>query len=262
MDYALPALFTIFLWWFSTGLILLLVRLPLRTYGWSLAGMTLLAGLAYLTVAGTRDLTTVGAAYAAFTAAIVIWGWLEMTFLTGIVTGPARDEEAPAATGWRHAWHAAQAILYHELMLVAAGALLLSLVWESANQHAFWTFFALWVLRLSAKLNIFLGVPSFSDTMLPARLNHLRRYFTKAPMNLLFPLSVSIGAGAVALLIAAGLNAPPGGFVMTSMLLLATITGLGVIEHWFMVIRLPDSALWSWFLKTRESTAVTTGASG
>ncbi|MEO1017821.1 MAG: putative photosynthetic complex assembly protein PuhE [Pseudomonadota bacterium] len=262
MDYALPPLFTIFLWWFSTGLILLLVRLPRRTYGWSLAAMTFVAVFTLSLVTELRDTTTIASAYLSFTAGIVLWGWLEMTFLTGMVTGPTQPADAPRATGWRHVWHAVQAILYHELSLILIGVVLLALTWHSANQLAFWTFFALWMLRLSAKLNVFLGVPSFSDSMLPAHLDHLRRYFTKAPMNLLFPLSVSIGTGAVALLLNAGLHTSTDAFATSGMLLLAAIVALGVIEHWFMVLKLPDAALWNWFLKTREPPAVTTGVSG
>ena len=41
------------------------------------------------------------AAYAGFAAAIVIWGWHEMSFLMGAVAGPNRAECPPDATGWR-----------------------------------------------------------------------------------------------------------------------------------------------------------------
>jgi hypothetical protein len=37
-QYALPVLFALFLWWFSTGAILYLDGLPQRTFKWSMAG--------------------------------------------------------------------------------------------------------------------------------------------------------------------------------------------------------------------------------
>lgn len=88
----IAALAALFLWWFSTGAILVIVRLADRRGG--RAG--LLATLAGLPVLGlgiwgylvTLDATGVAAAYCGFLAALAIWGWIELAFLTGIVTGP------------------------------------------------------------------------------------------------------------------------------------------------------------------------------
>ena len=41
-DYAQPALFALFLWWFSTGVILYLDRRHPSTFKWSMAGATLI----------------------------------------------------------------------------------------------------------------------------------------------------------------------------------------------------------------------------
>jgi hypothetical protein len=37
-----------------------------------------------------------------------------------------------------------------------------------------------------------------------------------------------------------------------SLTLLATLTGLGVIEHWFLVMPLDVGQLWSWGLRSHE----------
>ena len=42
--YALPILYALFVWWFSTGLILYLDRLPRHTFRWSMLGATALSG--------------------------------------------------------------------------------------------------------------------------------------------------------------------------------------------------------------------------
>ncbi|HIP80391.1 MAG TPA: DUF3623 family protein, partial [Kiloniellaceae bacterium] len=44
--YVLPALAALLVWWLSTGVILMLQRLPERTYGWSFLGTSLLAAIA------------------------------------------------------------------------------------------------------------------------------------------------------------------------------------------------------------------------
>ena len=44
-DHILPVLYTLFLWWFSTGLIVWLDGLPRRTFRWSLIGATILAAI-------------------------------------------------------------------------------------------------------------------------------------------------------------------------------------------------------------------------
>jgi len=40
-QYLLPVLFTIFIWWFSTGAILWLGRLPRASFRWTMLGSTL-----------------------------------------------------------------------------------------------------------------------------------------------------------------------------------------------------------------------------
>ena len=60
-----------------------------------------------------------------------------------------------------------------------------------ANQVATWTFMVLWVMRLSAKLNVYLGVPNLTEEFLPAHLLYLKSFLARKPMNLLFPVSVT-----------------------------------------------------------------------
>ena len=45
---------------------------------------------------------------------------------------------------------------------------MVALTWGGANQVGTWTFLVLWVMRLSAKLNVFLGVPNLTERV-PAR---------------------------------------------------------------------------------------------
>jgi hypothetical protein len=55
-QYLFPALFTLFIWWFSTGVIMYLGRLPRWTFKWTFLKFTLLLGFALVCVFGQRDL--------------------------------------------------------------------------------------------------------------------------------------------------------------------------------------------------------------
>src|ERR1700750_2696386 len=84
--YGAPVLYAVLLWWFSTGLILLLDHAPRRTHPWSMAGATpLRAGALWAIRTGAGDTSATGA-YTAFTAALVVWGWQEMSYYMGFLS--------------------------------------------------------------------------------------------------------------------------------------------------------------------------------
>ncbi|MCU0758332.1 MAG: putative photosynthetic complex assembly protein PuhE [Steroidobacteraceae bacterium] len=243
--------YALFVWWFTTGLILLLDGRPRHTFRASLAGATLLMlGAAYVLV-DTRDDASASGAYLAFTAAVVVWGWIEMTFLMGFVTGPRRHACPAGCSGPAHFLHAIQAILWHELLIIGAATAIVAIAWDAANPVGAWTFLLLWGMRQSAKLNLFLGVPNLGEEYLPDHLRYLRSFFDRRPMNLLFPVSVTLGTLLAALLIGDARAAEPGSFEAISATLLAALTVLAVLEHWFLVLPLPVAALWSWGMRTR-----------
>ena len=61
-DHGLPVLYALFVWWFSTGLILYLDGLPRRTFRWSMLGATVLAWLGALRPGGERATTPASSA--------------------------------------------------------------------------------------------------------------------------------------------------------------------------------------------------------
>ena len=201
MSYGLPVLFVLFSWWFLTGAVLWLIGLPRTTVRWSMAGATLVALGALATLWQTAGDTSPAAAYTAFLAALLVWGWHEMSFLTGMVTGP-RTSEAPRHTRGRAGlWPAVETLLYHEAAILVTGLLLYAMLAGSPNEVGLWTFVILWVMRISAKLNVYLGVPNLTEEFLPAHLTYLKTYFCRRSMNLLFPLSVTLSTIATWLLI-------------------------------------------------------------
>jgi len=238
--------YTLFLWWFSTGAILWLDRRPRKTYPVSLfAGFGVaLAGL-YAATASMASATPTGA-LVAFTAAILIWGWHELSFLTGLIAGPRTSPCPPDAVGWRRFRLATSTLIYHEIALAVTAAAIVLITWGQPNQVGSGIFLVLFVSRLSAKLNLFLGVPNFSAEFFPDHLRYLTSYLRKRPMNALFPLSMLAGLAVVAGEAAIALDPGAAPFAVVGCSLMFALTALALIEHIFMVLPLPDTALWRW----------------
>ncbi len=251
-SYGLPVLATLLVWWFSTGAILYLNGLPRRTFAWSMAAASLLGALALYGLWAARDDASAGGAYLAFVCALGVWGWNEIGFLLGLVTGPRSEPCPEGATGLRRFVYATQTIIHHEILILVAAGAIAAVTWGGANDVGLWTYLILWAMRLSTKLNIFLGVPNVTVQFLPAHLAHLKSYFADRPMNLLFPFSVTAATVATVWLTVDLAAAPPGSFEATGLALLATLTALGLLEHWFLVIPLPFGELWSWGLASRS----------
>lgn len=251
LQHGLPALYAVLLWWVSTGLILHLVGLRRGTFGWSMAAATVLLAMALLGLHATRDGTGVASAYLGFTFALLAWGWIEIAFLTGRITGPRRIALSEDARGWPRLRAALAAILWHELAILALGAAVLAISWHADNLVGAWTFLVLWVMRTSAKINLFLGVRNLGEAFLPDHLRYLRSYFRRRPMNPLLPVSVVLSSAACLMVFAAAAAAEP--FGAAGLTLIGTLLALAVLEHLFMVLPIPPEALWRWGLRSRAT---------
>ena len=243
-----PLLATLLFWWGSTALILYLA-----TRG-GLGRRALLPGgvLAVLALTGmvlAREQATALGAFISFTCGLVLWGWIELSYLTGLITGPARwQRPCPSdATEGRRFLLGIGTSLYHELSVVASGSLLLWLCAGAENAVGAWTFTILWLMRWSAKLNLFLGVPRVNVEFFPPHLQFLETYMARRSLNLLFPVSVTAGTFAAALLLDHGFSAAAAVEQVTG-LTLGVLLALAVLEHWFMLLPIRDAELWSWAL--------------
>jgi len=249
-EHWLPVLYTLLLWWLSTGVILYLDGLPQRTFRWSFLGATAVLVASWLGLAATSSDTSASGAFVAFTCGLGVWAWNETAFLLGYVTGPRQQPCDQGCGGWSHFWHAIETILHHELTIAASALAVLALTWSAPNQLGLWTFLVLWWMRVSTKLNVFLGVPNLSEEFLPEHLRYLRHFFTRRPMNLLFPASVTVGTLVTAWLVGRAADPAAGAAGAVGYTFLATLMGLGVLEHWFLVLPLPSGRLWSWGLRS------------
>ncbi len=247
-----PILFTMFLWWFSTGVILYLDGLPRRTFRWSLAGASVVVAGALMGLAATAEQNSVWASYVAFSCAILVWGWVEMSFLMGLITGPRVTACPQTNNRWHKAWLAFEAIAYHELALLAGAMLIAVMTWDAPNQLGLWTYLVLWVARLSTKLNLFFGVRNLSEEFLPDHLKYMQSYFTRRPMNLLFPFSLILSSLVAVTLWRATIMAGVGPGETVALCFLATLATLAVVEHLFLVVPINFGALWNWAMASRR----------
>jgi len=247
----IAALIALFIWWFSTGIIMLAVRRADRRGG-AAHGMLVLAGVPLLAL-GVAGIITSQAGdsfygiYAGFLGALAVWGWIELAFLAGIITGPERRQCPPGLSGSARFYRAWNTLAHHEMLLTLGLLALVILSSGAENQIALWTYLVLYVARIAAKLNLFFGVPRINTEFIPARLDHLKSYFRRGPVTAAFPLAITFLSFALACFIERMMSAATP-LEQTQFTLLAALSALALLEHWLMVVPLPDAKLWRWML--------------
>ncbi len=249
LDYAPPVIFAALAWWLSTGAILFLIGLPRQTFRWTALGATALLALATMLVIGLREQTNVSAAYAGFAAGLMLWAWHEVMFLTGFITGTSRKDCPEGLTPFGRFRAGVAVVLHHELAIIAHAALIVALSWGAANQFAMWTFLILWGMRISAKLVVFTGAPNLADAFMPRHLDYMKTYFSRQRPGRVFMISVIMVTTLSVLLALTAFGHEPGSYESAGFLLLMAIVLLALIEHWVLVLPVPDPSLWEWAMK-------------
>lgn len=246
MEYIAPITFCVLLWWLSTGVVLRLDSLPPRAYRstvwvYAVVVVFVLAALMWL-----RTQTTQWSVYAAFSSALIFWGWLELLHYSGYLIGP-RTKRCPAnVSTWQRFLYALHAMLFHELAIVAGALVLFLMMGDAPNKVALYTYIVLWLMRISAELNVFFGVAYLPEQWLPDRLRYLMSYRGKRRVTLFFPLSV-LGAMMVCVWLFTRLpEFATDAFAHTSLMLVGSLLVLAVIEHWVLVLPIKWFSLWSW----------------
>ena len=243
--------YALFVWWFSTGLVLLMVLRKRRALQASLIGAALLFPVCLVVLAKSSGQANVAGVYTAFTAAIVLWGTQEVFFLTGFLTGPRPLPCPDDAKGFARVRYALGAILYHELALLGSGLAVLAATSGGVNPFGWLTFLVLYALRISAKLNLFLGVPVLNDSFLPESIAFVRSYFRRAPVNGFFPVSVLLAVIAACGFAAGAVDAEATSAIVAGYTLVCALLALAILEHLFMLVQLPLDRFWAWSTRGR-----------
>ena len=251
IDYLISGGYALFLWWFSTGLVLYLGGLAMHTFRPSLIAATVLLLLAVAGLFWSSSRQTPFAASLGFTSGLVIYAWQELSYYMGLVAGPRKISCPQDCGGWPHFGHAIQATLYHQLATLLGAVVVVLLCLEAPNRVGMWTYLLLWGMQLSAKLNVFLGVRNVNAEFLPTHMQYLRGFLKQRAMNLWFPFSIVLGTALTVWLTQLALRADTGGFAATGWTLLASLMALAVVEHWLLILPLSASAPWQWWLDQR-----------
>jgi putative photosynthetic complex assembly protein 2 len=102
-------------------------------------------------------------------------------------------------------------------------------------------------MRLSAKLNLFFGVPQVGEQYLPVHLRYIASYFKSGRISPFFfftmALSVVVWSWMVWELHTGAV------IISTGWVLLSSLLGLAIIEHLLMVFALPLQRVWGWAMK-------------
>jgi putative photosynthetic complex assembly protein 2 len=246
-QYVFPIMFATLAWWLSTALIFFLDSLPPKTFRWSMLGASVVLVISFWVIRATAGDTTTTSAYLAFAAALVVWGWQEMSFYMGYITGPRKRRCAAGCKGVPHFGHAVAANIWHELAIILAVLVIAWMTFDEANQVGLWTYLTLWLTHLSARLNVFLGVRNINADFVPEHLQILKSFLRRRSMNLLFPFSITAITVIAAIVVDKARGAAPG-FELTGLSLIATVLALAVLEHWFLMLPISSDRLWRWSL--------------
>lgn len=253
MTLLFPVLIAILAWWVGTGVVLYLqqrirpVRKPLIISLGLMASISLLA-----MVIGAQGID-IWQSYLGFFAAITLWGSIELSYYTGLIGG-VHKRACPAGcdTGKRFRL-ALGASIWHELSVLFAGGVVMTLLHNADNLTGLYTFLVLWLMRWSAKLNLFFGVPNFNTDWFPKRLAYAHSYIRRAPVSWFFPVSVLLACFFAAKMITTGLASPE---VQSLVFILpGVLLSLAIVEHLFMALPIADSELWNRIFAHEENPA-------
>lgn len=243
MSLLTPILIVIAVWWFGTGIVLYLqqriaiVRTPL------IATLSVLSIGSLIALYAGSNGTQPWHSYVGFIAAIVLWGCIELSYYTGLVSG-VHKRACPDGLGTTKRFKLALgASIWHEVSVLFTGGVVVTLLLHAQNPAGLYSFLVLWLMRWSSKLNLFFGVPNFNTDWFPKRLAYAHSYIRRAPVTLFFPLSVLVASLVAIQLITSSLAKPPTEALTT--LLPAVLLLLAILEHLFMALPIADSELWN-----------------
>ena len=252
-DTAIAVGFAIFIWWFSTGIVILLNRMSRTAIALSLVLSSLLGVAALVGLAHTAQQTGLTGAYCAFTCALLAWGWNELSFLTGWITGPRTSALPVGTVGWPRFVESFRAVQWHEFGILAVGMTIVGITWDAPNQVGTGTYLVLWVMRTSAKLNLFFGVRNLSEEFLPAHLAYLQSFFRRRAINAFFVFAVTAASVCLVLLVVGATDALTPAPQAVGHALVGTMLALAILEHLLLVLPLDSTALWRWAIRKRGS---------
>ena len=241
---------TLSLWWLFTGLALISAhqRPPIKNLLFGLSTIVAIGCIASVPYI-SADPSLVAVLFG-FLFALLIWAWLELMFLMGIVTGPNKSLATQGRGVGQKFKRALATMIYHEVVVISVIGLTFFLGGEQpTNPIIFYVLLVLWIMRCSTKLNLFFGVRHFNHGWLPKSHKHVASYVSVGKNSALMTPSSSLAAIFAALLFSRAF-ATDDTSVALSLFLLAWVAALAAVEHVFLMYRVGEEALWRWAVKS------------
>ncbi len=241
---------TLSLWWLFTGLALISAHQnpPIKNLLFGLS--TVVAIVCLSSVPYIAADTSLLAVFVGFLFALLIWAWLELMFLMGVVTGPNKSSAPPGLGLGQRFKLALSTMIHHEVAVISVIGLTLFLGGnQPANPIVFFVLLLLWLMRCSTKLNLFFGVRHFNNGWLPERHKHVVTYISVGKNSALMAPSALLAA-VFAVLLFSRAFATDDASAALNLFLLAWVAMLAAIEHVFLMYRVGEEALWRWAVKS------------
>ena len=146
------------------------------------------------------------------------------------------------------------AVVWHELAILLVGLAIVVITWDAPNQVGTGTYLVLWIMRTSAKLNLFFGVRNLSEEFLPAHLSYLESFFRRRRMNAFFPFAVVSASVCLWFLVDFANQATTTPAQVVGAVLVGTMLALAIVEHFMLVLPLDTTALWRWAIRKHHNT--------
>lgn len=243
MSIVYPVLIVIATWWIGTGVVLYLqqrieiARAPL------ILTLALMSFGCLVALRHTSNGFDNWQSYGGFVAAVVLWGCIELSYYTGLISGVHKrqcPENCTNATRFRLALGTS---IWHEISVLGTAFVVVWICWAGSNPAGMYSFLVLWLMRWSAKLNLFLGVPNFNAEWFPKRLAYAHSYMKRSSVSTFFPLSVLFASVVAINWMVIAMSEPPAQALASA--LPCVLLMLAILEHLFMALPIADSVLWN-----------------
>ena len=236
---------SVLLWWLMTGLALMSVHQSAVVKKMIFAVSSVLTLIALLGVETNAAVQTSFATLAGFAMALLIWAWLELSYLMGYITGPVKRPAVAAMGAPKRFAKALGTTIYHELLVVGVVGAVCVLGAGQPNPTIQNTLAVLWLMRWSTKLSLFFGVKHFNSEWLPENMRYITSYLSAGQNSWFSVFSTILAAFCTYILFFWGQMATDPAAAL-SLFLIAWLAGLAVLEHVFLMMPMGESALWRW----------------
>ena len=233
-------------WWLATGVVLTLVQLQGNKKFSAFGLLTSLTLGAIILLTENVHASTLWDVTIGFFLGLLIWAWLETSYLMGYVTGPNKNPLPDNQTEIQRFVGGVNTSLYHEISIIIAVVILGFISMEARNPVAFHTALILWLMRWSTKLNLFLGTQRFNSDWLPANLRHTVSYI-KTGTTTTFGIISLVCCLSITYLLFTAAGDSEELYQQYSYLLMTGLAGLGTLEHLFLMLPMKEEKLWRWF---------------